>query len=240
MRSEIRAPVKMVPDLKPMVWNQQCAAVIPCFNEASTIAAVVRGVQSHLRTVMVVDDGSTDETAERARAAGAEVVRHPVNRGKGAALRAGFQQARDRGFGWVLTLDGDGQHAPGDIPKFLRCAQQTGAALVVGNRRDRAGGMPWLRRLVNYWMSRRLSRLTGVALSDSQCGFRLVRLDALSAVALTTERFEIESELLVALAQRGLLIEFVSVRTISQTRASKIHPLADTWRWLRWWRACRA
>ena len=218
---------------------QHCAAVIPCLDEAATIATLVRGVRSYLPTVVVVDDGSTDDTAARAREAGAEVIRLATNRGKGAALRVGFQHLRDRGFAWALMLDGDGQHAPADIPNFFRCAENTSAALVVGNRLKQPAAMPWLRRQVNRWMTRRLARLTGLPLADSQCGFRLLRLEALVGVTLTTEHFEIESELLTALAAGGARIEFIPVQTIYKTNASKIHPLVDTWRWLRWWRARR-
>jgi glycosyltransferase involved in cell wall biosynthesis len=220
-------------------WKQACAAVIPCFDEAAHIHEAVGAVREHLSTVIVVDDGSTDDTAVLASAAGAEVVRHAANRGKGAALRVGFQHARDRGFQWALTLDGDGQHAAADIPRFFRCAELTGAALVIGNRMAQSNGMPWLRRRVNHWMTRRLARLTRIPLADSQCGFRLVRLAALAGVTLTAEHFEIESELLVALAAAGAKIEFVPVQTIYKTSASKIHPVVDTWRWLRWWQVRR-
>lgn len=216
-------------------WPRQCAAVIPCFNEAATIADVVHGVRRHLPVVFVVDDGSTDATAARAIDAGAEVVRHARNRGKGAALRVGFQHLRDRGFAWALILDGDGQHAAADIPSFFHGAERTAAALVIGNRLDRPQAMPWLRRRVNRWMTRRLARLTRVPLADSQCGFRLVKLDVLSRVPLVTEHFEIESELLTAIAASGGKIGFVPVQVIYKTGASKIHPLQDTWRWLRWW-----
>jgi len=217
--------------------HSQCAAVIPCFNEAGHIAAVVAGVQRHLPKVLVVDDGSTDGTAAQAIAAGAQVVRLPKNSGKGAALRAGWQRAHELGFDWVLMLDGDGQHAPGDIPKFFACAEKSSAALVVGDRMKNCRAMPWLRRRVNRWLSRRLSRLTGVELPDSQCGFRLARLDKLLRLPLPVDRFEIESEMLVAFFAAGQKIAFVPVQTIYKTGASKIHPLADTWRWLRWRRA---
>ena len=217
-----------------MDWKQDCAALIPCFNEAATIPEVVRGVRSHLPTVMVVDDGSTDDTAALATDAGAEVVRHAANRGKGAALRVGFQHLGDRGFAWALMLDGDGQHAPEDIPDFFRQAEQTGAALIVGNRMGGADGMPWLRRRINGLMSRQLSRLTGVSLADSQCGFRLVNLAALAPLNLTADRFEIESEMLVASIGTGQRVEFVPVQVIYKTNGSEIHPIVDTWRWVRW------
>ena len=217
-----------------MNWNRDCAAVIPCFNEAAHIGKVVTAVQIHLTKVIVVDDGSTDATSECAKRAGAETVRLPKNSGKGAALRRGWQRARELGFTWVLLLDGDGQHAADDIPIIFECAEQTGGTLVVGNRMDDSAAMPWLRRCVNRWMSRRISKMTGVKLPDSQCGFRLARLEALLALPFHANRFEIESAMLVAFIAAGEKVEFVPVRTIYEHSASKIDPLADTWRWLRW------
>jgi glycosyltransferase involved in cell wall biosynthesis len=216
-------------------WKKDCAALIPCFNEASGVGEVVRTVREHLPNVLVVDDGSTDATAAAARVAHAEVVRHAVNRGKGAALRVGFQHLRDGGFHWALTLDGDGQHAADDIPRFFSCAERTGAQLVIGNRMAQAHRMPWVRRRVNRWMTRRLSRRARVSLLDSQCGFRLVSLEGLASVPLLTDHFEIESELLLAFLRAGLQVEFVPVQTIYRPGGSKIHPVVDTWRWLRWW-----
>jgi glycosyltransferase involved in cell wall biosynthesis len=217
-------------------WSEDCAALIPCFNEAPRIAEVVRTVREHLVSVLVMDDGSTDATAAAAKAAGAEVVQHAVNRGKGAALRVGFQHLRDSGFSWALTLDGDGQHAADDIPRFLACAETTGAPLIIGNRMTQTQAMPWVRRRVNRWMSRRISRRGGgVALPDTQCGFRLINLEALGGLALQTEHFEIESELLLAFLRAGKNVESVPVQTIYQPGGSKINPVIDTWRWLRWW-----
>jgi len=220
-------------------WKETCAALIPCFNEGGTVDEVVRAVKQSLPVVIVVDDGSTDATAANAAAAGAEVVRHATNRGKGAALRVGFQHLRDRGFQWALALDGDGQHAATDIPAFFQCAEKTGAPLIVGDRSAGAEKMPPLRRRVNRWMTNRLSRCAGIWLADSQCGFRLVNLAALSGVKLTADHFEIESELLLRFIAVGQKVEFVPVEVIYKTNASKIHPLLDTWRWLRWWFANR-
>jgi len=143
-----------------MDWPVQCAAVIPCLNEQQSIQRLVTDVHRHLATVIVVDDGSTDETARLARQAGAEVVGHEKSLGKGAALQTGWRHALDRGFAWTLTLDGDGQHSPEDIPSFFACAERSSISLVVGNRMGSAAAMPPLRRFVNRWMSQRLSRLT--------------------------------------------------------------------------------
>ncbi len=220
-----------------MDWPNQCAATIPCFNEAAHIAEVVRGVRLYLPSVFVVDDGSTDGTAQAAAAAGAQVLRHPTNGGKGAALATAWDEARQRGFRWVLCLDGDGQHDPGDIPALLVRAAQTGAGLVVGNRfHNGHADVPRLRRVVNRWLSREISRLTGAALPDTQCGFRLLDLELYGQLELATRRFEIESELLVAALAAHARVEFVPVRAIYKAGPSKIEPVADSWRWWRWWR----
>ncbi len=217
-----------------MHWPSQCAVVIPCLNEARTIGALVREIRRQLPSVIVVDDGSSDETGRRAMEAGADVIRHEAPRGKGAALRAGWQRAAEQAFTWTLCMDGDGQHAVADIAKFLACAEQGRASLVVGNRMAGAAVMPWLRRQVNRWMSRRLSRAAGCALPDSQCGFRLLRLDVWRGLALRTCHFEIESELLLAFIAAGHRVEFVPIEVIYKAERSKINPLRDSWRWFRW------
>ena len=217
-----------------MYWNRVCAAVIPCFDEAAYIRRVVTEVQRRLSHVIVVDDGSTDTTAENAKSAGADVVRLPKNSGKGAALRHGWQRAHARGFLWVLMFDGDGQHAADDLPKFFDCAGKTGAPLVVGNRMDNSDAMPFVRRCANRWMSRRISKMTSTDLPDSQCGFRLAHLETLLNLSLRVNRFEIESAMLVAFLTAGKKVEFVPVQTIYETQTSKINPVADSWRWLRW------
>ena len=218
-----------------MDWTKDCAAIIPCFNEGDRIGSLIRDVREHLPFVLVVDDGSTDDTAALATAAGATVVRHGSNRGKGAALRVGFQYLRDHGFRWALTMDGDGQHSAADIPRFLAQADASDADLIIGNRLGQSKRIPWVRRKVNLWMTHRLSRLTGVPLADSQCGFRLLKLAFLERVVLTADRFEIESELLLAVVRAGGKIAFVPVDVIYHYGHSKIHPAWDTWRWLRWW-----
>lgn len=215
-------------------WKRQCAAVIPCFNEGGRIGAVVSGARRHVSAVIVVDDGSTDSTALEAEKAGAIIVRHPLNQGKGCALRSGWERARGLGFDWVLCLDGDGQHSAEDIPRFFARAQSTDAPLVIGNRMDGRGLMPLTRRLANVWMSRWLSWQTGTALPDSQCGFRLIHLDTLAELRLTSRRFVIESEMLAACLAAGRRIEFVPIQVIYGPGRSKISPWRDTWRWMRW------
>ena len=218
-----------------MNWATDCAAVIPCLNEEAAIAAVVASVKGYLQTVVVVDDGSSDQTATTARNAGAIVLRNANRLGKGAALRNGWDRTREDGFKWALSLDGDGQHAADDIPAFFQRAEASAASLVVGNRMHDAISMPWLRRNVNRWMSRRLSKAAGTTLPDSQCGFRLMNLSDYSTLRLRTNHFEIESEVLLAFIKAGKRVEFVPIRTIYKAEQSKISPLKDTIRWLKWW-----
>jgi glycosyltransferase involved in cell wall biosynthesis len=212
-----------------------CAAVIPCLNERAGVAALVAALRQQLPRVMVVDDGSVDDTAARAGVAGATVLRHERNFGKGAALRTGLSQARRQGFDWAVTLDGDGQHAPDDLPVFLQRAEQTGARLIIGDRMHQARAIPWLRRQVNRWMSRQLSRRAGRRLPDTQCGFRLVHLETWATLSLSTEHFEIESEMLMAFLAARHPVEFVPIRVIGRGRRSHIRPLADSLRWWKWW-----
>jgi glycosyltransferase involved in cell wall biosynthesis len=212
-----------------------CAAVIPCLNESASISALVAALRRQLPLVMVVDDGSTDDTAPLAQAAGAMVVSHGRNLGKGVALRTGLSEAWRRGFAWAVTLDGDGQHVPEDLPAFQQCAEQTGARLIIGNRMHNACAIPWLRRQVNRFMSRQLSRCAGRPLPDTQCGFRLIHLQTWSELPLKTEHFEIESEMLTAFLAAGFRVEFVPIQVIRSRRSSHIRPLADSVRWWKWW-----
>lgn len=216
--------------------RSECAAVIPCFDESSTVAPLVTALRQSLSTVIVVDDGSTDETALNSRNAGAVIIRHKSNLGKGAALQTGLSQALNLGFEWAVMLDGDGQHDPADLSALWHCAERTGAPLVIGNRMHDAQSMPWLRRQVNRWMSKKLSQCAGFPLPDTQSGFRLVHLPTWSSLSLSTQHFEIESEMLMAFLAASHSVEFVPVRAIPCARKSRIHPIKDTLRWWKWWR----
>ena len=217
-----------------MNWSAECVAIVPCLNEAGSIGAVVGGVREWVPRVIVVDDGSTDGTGLIAEKAGAEVVRHDSPMGKGSALQAGLGRAAAEGARWALTLDGDGQHDPLEIPKFFAAAG-AGADLVLGNRMGNPAEMPGIRMFVNWWMSRRISALAGQHLPDSQCGFRLVNLRAWSSFRFDCRHFDFESELLLEFVRAGHGVEFVPIRTIYRGERSKIRPLGDSLRWFRWW-----
>jgi glycosyltransferase involved in cell wall biosynthesis len=207
------------------------AGLIPAWNEADRVGPVVAGARAHLPTVYVVDDGSGDGTAAAAEAAGATVLRHPANRGKGAALVTGFERARAEGFDVVVTLDADGQHLPAEIPRLLAAAER--ADLVVGNRLAGRAGMPLVRWHTNRLMSRIVSRLAGVRIPDSQCGFRCLRLAAWGALRVESRNFDFESEILVRAGRAGLRVVAVPVSTVYNDHASRIRPVTDTVRFFR-------
>jgi glycosyltransferase involved in cell wall biosynthesis len=204
-------------------------------NESASISALVAAVRRRLPAVLVVDDGSADATARLAENAGAVVLRHPKNLGKGAALQTGLAHAAKSGFKWAVTLDGDGQHAPEALPALWGCAERTGARMVIGDRMGEAHKMPWLRRVVNRAMSRMLSRRAGKFLPDTQSGFRVIHLPTWATLLLEVKKFEVESEMLLAFLAAGERVEFAPVPVLGSGRASHICPVADTLRWLNWW-----
>ena len=222
-----------------MYRPDQIAVVIPCLNEGSTIGPLVREVRRWLPRVIVIDDGSSDATATEARTAGAALIQHEIPRGKGASLRAGFAAALNEGYSAALALDGDGQHSPSDIPKFLQATASSRAALLVGNRMIDKRAMPCIRFFVNHLMSGMLGTFCETPIPDSQCGFRLLDLHAWSRLSFSSNHFEIESEMIVRFLHAGYSIDFVPIETRYGSESSKIRPFADTLRWLRWWVAIR-
>ena len=214
--------------LKPCV-------LIPAFREEQHIAAVVRETLEYCPDVVVVDDGSPDDTAQAAADAGATVLSHVRNQGKGAALQTGFDHARARGFDLAITLDADGQHAPSDIPAFLQAYERTRSPVLVGNRMGDVATMPPLRRFVNRFMSDLLSRAMGQHVPDSQCGFRLYHRSAFpeGPYDADSRRYAAESEILLRLSLQGRKIGAVTIQTIDGEEKSKVNPLTDTFRFFR-------
>ena len=189
-------------------------ALVPAHDEGPRIGAVVEAAARHL-AVLVVDDGSTDDTAARAQAAGARVIRQRPNRGKGAALRTGFADALEQGFDAVVTLDGDGQHDPAEIPRFLAAlgAMDEPPDLVIGCRDFRR--MPPVRRLANVLGRRAFSWAVGRDIPDNQSGYRLVGRRLMVEMLTSDESgFEYEVEMLTTCLHRGWRLAWVPIRTI--------------------------
>jgi len=209
------------------------AALIPAYFEEAQIQAIARRTLAQLDRVLVLDDGSPDRTAEEARKAGVEVIRHERNQGKGAAIKTGFRELMARGFPYVLVLDGDGQHLPEEIPAFIQEANRSGAPLVVGTRMSDTRKMPWVRRMTNRFMSAQISRLCGQPVPDSQCGFRMMRRDLIPHLFCESDNYDYETEMLLIASRQGFRIASVPVTTIYGEEKSKIHPVRDTVRFFK-------
>lgn len=197
----------------------------------------MRGALVHL-PVLVVDDGSTDATAAEAEAAGASVLGQRPNQGKGAALRAGFRWASDRGYDAVVTLDGDGQHDPAAIPAFLAARAVAGDALVIGCRDFRR--MPAVRRLANSIGGRAFSWAVGRDIPDNQSGYRLIDRRLMDVLQASRESgFAFEVEMITTCIRGGWPMAWVPIRTIYGAEPSHIRPLAHLASFVRVVRAAR-
>jgi len=194
--------------------------MIPAFNEAPRVGAVVRDTARFL-PVLVVDDGSTDDTPAAAKAAGATVLRQTPNQGKGAALKAGFAWALREGWDAVVTLDADGQHDPAEIPAFLEVRAAGNADLVIGARDYHR--MPPQRRLSNTLSRWIISRAVGRPVPDNQSGYRLLSRRLMEAVLASPEQgFAFEVEMIALCARLGYRMEWLPIRTIYAGQKSHI------------------
>lgn len=203
--------------------------VVPVFDEVATVGRVVTAARA-VAPVLVVDDGSTDGSGAAAEAAGAVVVRHPRRLGKGQALRTGIAAARARGATVVVTLDGDGQHDPRDLPALLAAAQQSPRAIVVGGRvgDGRSDRVPPGRlnaiRVAGFFVG----WVTGLSLRDTQSGFRVYPVALFDEVRLRHGGFVFETEVLVTAASRGWEVREVPIHVVPRAgRRSRFRPLAD-------------
>jgi glycosyltransferase involved in cell wall biosynthesis len=195
-------------------------AVIPAHNEARHIAHTIAGAREHL-PVLVVDDGSSDDTGAQAQSAGAAVLRQSPNQGKGAALKVGFRRALEQGYEAVVTLDADGQHDPAEIPHFLRAYHTHHADLVIGARAF--DQMPLLRRIANTLGRRVFSWALGQPVCDNQSGYRLISRRLMEAALSSQEQgFEFEMDMIVIAVRHDFRLEWVPIRTIYADESSHI------------------
>ena len=216
-------------------------ALIPGYEEGPRIGAVVAAARQHL-PVLVVDDGSTDDTTARAEAAGAVVLPQRPNQGKGAALRMGFRRALTEGFDAVITLDADGQHAPDEIPRFLAAyaADPDGVRpeLIIGQRDFRR--MPPIRRLSNTIGGAAFSWAVGRSIPDNQSGYRLLGRRLMSAMVDSRETgFEFEVEMIAVCLRRGWPLTWVPISTIYAGEPSHVKPIHHLRNFVRATRAAR-
>ncbi len=208
------------------------AVLIPALNAATTIEAVIRGALRENPDVTVVDDGSVDGTGDVARRAGAQVLTHEVNRGKGAALKTGFRWACEAGYDGVITLDADGQHLPAEIPKFIVCYEKTGGDLIIGDRAHLFGQMLPRRRNANRFSAWTIALASGSKINDAQSGYRFYSTRLLRALPLRSNGFAMESEVIVRAGRGGfqVLTTPIDLGFVDGQSTSHFKPLLDTTR----------
>ena len=210
---------------------QRFCGLIPAYNVARTIPQVVEQTRQHLSMVLVVDDGSQDATAHLARESGATVLSIPKNQGKGWALRSGFKDLLQEPWEGIITLDGDLQHDPVEIPKLIEEYDKTKSDIVIGSRMAEAEKIPGIR----YWTNRVgvffISWAAGQPLADTQSGFRLYGREVLESIPLWTSRYDTETEILIKAGMRGMKITCVPIKTIyyeDELHHSSFRPFPDT------------
>lgn len=210
-----------------MTHFQGSIAVIPVHNEAASIATIVAAARAYL-PVIVVDDASADESARLATAAGATVLRLSRRRGKGRALRCGFSEAIQRGADRIVTLDGDGQHNPDDIPRLLAASQRQPGSIIIGGRLQATSHIPCDRlhaiRVASFW----ISWMGNCDIQDTQSGFRLYPVSTLRELSLQRGRFLLESECLLKAARAGYDIDEIPIEAVYHPgHKSQFRPLRD-------------
>lgn len=210
--------------------------VIPAYNEGKRLGTLLKNLSKivPLKNVLVVDDGSTDNTAAIAKKAGSRVLKQKINGGKGLALKAGFDFAIANGYDAVITMDADGQHDPREIPKFLFYYEKYNTDFIIGTRKHKTSEMPPLRLLVNKVTSFIASLLSGIRIHDSQSGYRFISKNIIEKIDLKTNRFQMETEIIVKTARAGFLIGEIPIKTIYLSRfKSHINPFIDTIRFIK-------
>jgi glycosyltransferase involved in cell wall biosynthesis len=209
------------------------AVVVPAYRAADSVGGVVSGARGHVARVLVVDDGSEDDTGARAAAAGAEVLRHAANAGKGAALMTGLRALAALGVPRAVTLDADGQHLPAEIPVLLAASDAAPAAIVVGVRQKAGHEVARANRFGNWIADLLLRAIAGRPLPDTQSGFRVYPVAATLALGVRGTRYDFETEVLLRAARRGMELVGVPVRVhyppVAE-RVSHFRPTVDTLR----------
>jgi glycosyltransferase involved in cell wall biosynthesis len=224
-------PMNNVSGTRELLKRNSCCIIIPTYNNASTLSRVIQEVKQYADDIIIIDDGSTDTTAEiLGKVSGIHVIDYRINKGKGFALKTGFQYARHNGFHNAITMDSDGQHFARDIEKFLHKLADSGEAIIVGSRKLNQSNKPvqntFANRFSNFWFYLQ----TGQHILDSQSGFRLYPVDKLSDLKFFTSRYEFELEVLVRSFWKGVRVESVPIEVFydeKDKRISHFRPFID-------------
>jgi len=214
-----------------MQCSKRICILIPAYNAQETLGSVLKKIEPLKIDTLVVNDGSLDETKRVASENGVQILEHPLNLGKGAALQTGFQYILQKDYQVVITLDADGQHDPSEIPSLLKIYQSVKPDILVASRAAEFGRMTFLRLFWNRLGVKAVARLCHSDITDSQSGFRLIRAKVLKEVSLSTSRFETELELLIKACKKGFSVLSVPINTqkVDGTGSSHFRPVVDTW-----------
>jgi glycosyltransferase involved in cell wall biosynthesis len=207
--------------------NKNICVIIPAYNVADTIGDVVKGAYRFVSMVLVADDGSSDTTAENASKAGAAVIRVKRNKGKGNALKLLFEMAIQKGFEAVISMDGDGQHDPEEIPKFIKTNEKYPDRIIVGSRMHAKEHIPRARYNSMHVARFFISLAANQFVEDTQCGFRVYPLKLIQKMQLTQSGYVTESEILIKAGDMGAKIDFIRIGAIYGEIQSHFKPVLD-------------
>jgi glycosyltransferase involved in cell wall biosynthesis len=208
--------------------------IIPAYNEADNLGKFLARIKKKNLSILVVDDGSVDNTYQVAKRYADIVIKNQRNFGKGLSLRKGIGYLiNNKYFDCIITMDADSQHSPDDLDKFIQEAKQ-GSLFVIGNRMKNSAKMPKARVITNHFMSWLISKIARQRIPDSQCGYRLIKREVIEKLTIRTKKFEIESEILINASKLGYLIKSIPIKTIyHKNTSSKIKPISDAFRFIK-------
>ncbi|MBI2630407.1 glycosyltransferase family 2 protein [Candidatus Pacearchaeota archaeon] len=206
--------------------------LICAYNEEKHIKSVVNQSLKYCKDVIVVNDGSRDNTLKEIKKTKAKIINLEKNKGKGAALKAGFSYGFKNKYDYFILLDGDGQHSPSEIPKFVKELSK-GYDIVIGSRKKRHSGMPYIRRASNFSSSLLISAKLGKRIKDTQSGYRAINLNLLKGIKLKRKKYDLESEILLKMIRKGAKVKEIRIKTIYGDELSKINPIKDAYRLFR-------
>jgi len=216
------------------------AILIPVYNEEKNISQVIKKCASYRLDIIVVDDGSTDRTAKVVKKLKQSnkypliFLQHPKNKGKGAALKTGLQYVMEKGYQGVITIDGDAQHDPQEIKKFLKMIAREKPDLIIGSRFQNHQGMPFIRLATNYITSWIISGLAGKKVEDVQSGFRYISHKVIKNIELRTRNFDTEPELILKACWLNYQVKNIPISTIyHEDSVSEVNKFTDTLKFFR-------
>ena len=209
-------------------------AIIPAYNAGNRLEYVIDNLNKYVGSrIILVDDGSKDNTVAIARRKGAIVLSHRENKGKGEALKTGFKKSLTLNWEAVITIDADGQHNPQFIPFFINTLEQGNFDIIIGSRMKDIRNMPFHRIFSNKTTSKFVSWRIGQRIIDSQSGYRIIKSDVLKNISLKTSHYDTETELLLKSGLQGYKIGFIDIDTIYNNEPSSIRIILDTWRFIK-------